>query len=83
MEKKVEKGSEEWQFFRDFLKYREKYYIAESDDWFGDALLPASEGLIAKYSNSEIAVFVRQMVFTNIEDVERRWKLQHEKSKNI
>ena len=33
--KKLEKGSEEWQFFKDYYEFRQKYYEADnSEEWF-------------------------------------------------
>lgn len=72
--KKFEKGSEEWQFFQDFWKFRQQYYEADNgDDWF-EELMHAGEQIIEKYYNTEFAKFAQSLVFSHFEDVETRWK---------
>ena len=43
--KKLEKGSEEWQFFKDYYEFRQKYYEADnSEEWF-EKLIHAADQL--------------------------------------
>ena len=32
--KKFEKGSEEWQFFNDYYRFRQKFYESDNEDAF-------------------------------------------------
>ena len=52
-EKKLEKGSPEWQFFMDFWKFRQKYHDSdgEPEDWYTE-LMNAGESIIKKYENT-------------------------------
>lgn len=71
--KKLEKGSEEWQFFQDFWKFRGQYYIADNaEDWFNE-MMKVGEKLIGKYQNTDFAKFAQRLVLAHFEDVERRW----------
>lgn len=80
MEKKFEKGSEEWQFFQDFYRFRQKWYEADNDDTWFTEMMEVGEKLIEKYANTSILEFVRSMVLDHFADVERRWKLEHGKT---
>jgi hypothetical protein len=72
--KKFEKGSEEWQFFSDYYKFRQQFYEADNgDDWF-DEMMHMGELLIEKYEHTNISKYVQSLVFSHFEDVERRWK---------
>ena len=77
-EKKLEKGSDEWQFFQDFWKFRQQYYDADNEeDWFIE-LMHNGEAIIEKYHNTEFAKFAQSLVFSHFEDVEMRWKKKNE-----
>lgn len=72
--KKFEKGSEEWQFFNDYYKFRQQFYEADNEEeWFRE-LMKSGEKLIEKYSKTNISKFAQSLVFSHFEDVERRWK---------
>ncbi len=72
--KKFEKGSEEWMFFNDYYKFRQKYYEADDgEEWFA-GMMKAGESLIEKYAQTSIAKYVQSLIFSHFEDVERRWK---------
>ena len=78
MEKKLEKGSDEWQFFQDFWKFRQQYYEPDNaDDWMLSCM-EVGDRLIRKYENTGFAEFAKDMIFSHFNDVERRWKLKHE-----
>ena len=77
-EKKLEKGSEEWQLFTDFWKFRQQYYEADNEeDWF-EELRNSGEEIIEKYRNTELSKFAQSLVFSHFEDVEMRWKKKNE-----
>lgn len=70
--KKLEKGSDEWQFFQDFWKFRQQYYEPEdSDEWF-DEVINESGKLFNKYKNTEFKVFAKQLITAHVEDLDRR-----------
>lgn len=76
--KKFDKGSEEWQFFQEFWKFRQQYYEADNgEDWF-EEMMRAGEAIIEKYYNTEFAKFVQSLIFSHFEDVETRWKKKNE-----
>ena len=76
--KKFEKGSEEWQFFNDYYKFRQQYYEADNEEQWFEELVHVGEEIIEKYHNTEIAKFVQSLVFSHFEDVEMRWKKKNE-----
>ena len=76
--KKFEKGSEEWQFFNDYYKFRQQYYEADNGEKWFEEMVRVGEKIIEKYHNTEIAKFVQNLVFSHFEDVEMRWKKKNE-----
>ena len=72
-EKKLDKGTPEWQFFQDFWKFRQKYHDSdgESDDWY-EELVKAGDELVEKYKNTDIENFARKLVLSHMEDIELR-----------
>lgn len=72
--KKFEKGSEEWQFFNDYYKFRQQFYEADNEEEWFQELMKSGETLIEKYSKTNISKFAQSLVFSHFEDVERRWK---------
>ena len=76
--KKFEKGSEEWQFFNDYYKFRQQYYEADNGEQWFEEMVRVGEEIIEKYHNTEIAKFVQSLVFSHFEDVEMRWKKKNE-----
>lgn len=78
-EKKFEKGSDEWQFFQDFWRFRQQYYEADNtDDWFTE-MMNDGEQIIEKYAKAECAKFAQQLILSHFEDVEMRWKARFKK----
>lgn len=73
MEKDL-KETEEWQFFKDFWHFRQKYYTPDNDDDWVVEMMHAGESIIEKYHNTEFAKFAQSLVFSHFEDVEMRWK---------
>lgn len=72
--KRFDKGSEEWQFFQDFWKFRQQYYEADNeDDWF-EEMMKAGEQIIEKYHDTEFGGFAQGLVFSHFDDVETRWR---------
>lgn len=73
----LEKGSEEWTFFKEYFNFRKKYHDAvNSEGWFSE-MMSAGELLMQKYSNMEFSDFAKKLVFDHFEDVETRWR-KHE-----
>lgn len=73
-EKKFEKGSEEWQFFQDFWRFRQQFYEADNgEDWFVE-MMRAGEQIIEKYHNTDFAKFTQGLIFSHFEDIELRCK---------
>lgn len=77
--KKLEKGSDEWQFFQDFWKFRQQYYEEDNDDDWISEMMNEGEKIIEKYSNTDFANFAQSLVLRHFEDVEMRWKIQNGK----
>lgn len=74
MQKRLEKGTENYELFNDYWKLRQQYYEADNgDDWFAE-MMDAGEKIIEKYQNTELAKLARNLVFAHFEDVEDRWK---------
>lgn len=73
-DKKIETGSEEWQFFNDYYKFRQQYYEADNgEEWF-EEMVHAGEKIIGKYHSTDFAKFAQNLVLSHFEDVETRWK---------
>lgn len=72
VKKNIEKGSEEWQFFQDFWRFRQKYYEPEErDEWF-EEIVAESTKLYAKYQNTDFKDFAKALIIAHIDDVDRR-----------
>lgn len=70
-EKKIENGSDEWQFFQDFWKFRQKYYIPDNEeDWIVE-MMNAGEMIIEKYKNTDFAKFAQGLIFEHFADIDR------------
>lgn len=76
MEKKFEKGSENWQFFQDYYRFRQKYFEADNDTEFFEEMVLAATELRKKYENMEISEYVNQMVIAHMDDVDRRYRVK-------
>lgn len=79
-EKKLEKGSAEWQFFQDYWKFRQKYHdpYNENDDWY-DELIRCGESLINKYKDTDFAMFAQKLVLCHFDDIDTREKESRKK----
>ena len=72
-EKKLDKGSTEWQFFQDFWRLRQKYYDPdnEPDEWF-DEVTKAASKIAEKYKNTEFSKFAGDLVYAHLSDLDRK-----------
>lgn len=72
--KKIDKGSEEWQFFQDFWSFRQQYYDADNgEDWFLE-MMSVGELIIEKYQSTCFSKFSQELVMSHFEDVQTRWE---------
>ena len=71
---KFEKGSEEWQFFKDYYIFRQQFYRADNGDSWFEEMMESGELLIEKYAKTNIPKYVQSLVFSHFEDVERRYR---------
>ena len=71
--KKFEKGSEEWQLFNDYYKFRQQFYEADNNEEWFQGMVNAGDELISKYANTSIAKYAQSLVLSHLEDVELRW----------
>lgn len=70
--KQIKKGSDEAQFFNEYLVFRQKYYECENQDDF-EILVAQADELTKKYENCDFGKYARQIVLAHLEDVEVRW----------
>ncbi len=71
-EKKLEKGSDEWMFFQDYFRFRQKYYEADNkDEWF-EGLIKAADILFKKYKETHFSEYAKKLIIAHMDDVERR-----------
>ena len=70
--KKFEKGSEEWQFFNDYYKFRQQFYEADNEDAFFEELAKQANKLYEKYKKTEIAEYAKRLIMAHLDDVDRR-----------
>lgn len=80
MQKRFEKGTENYELFNDYWKLRQQYYEPDNDEQF-EELREAGERIIKKYQSTELAKLARNLVFAHFEDVEDRWKVEKEQIK--
>lgn len=66
MEKRFEKGSEEWQFFMDYWRFCQKYYIAETGDTWLQEAIDAGSDLAKKYKGLPCHKFAIFMVMGHL-----------------
>lgn len=82
MQKKFEKGTENYELFNDFWQLRQKYYEPDNngndDTWFKE-LTEVGEKITEKYKGTELEKLARNLVIAHLEDVEDRWKAEREK----
>lgn len=72
--KKFEKGSEEWQFFNDYYKFRQQFYEADNgEEWF-EKMVESGTKLCQKYQNTNIAKYVQKLVLAHMDDAEERYR---------
>lgn len=78
MQQKIEKGSEEWQFFKDYWNLRSRYHDADNgEEWFAE-MMAAGEKIMERYKNMPFGEYARKLVFDHFEDVEKRWREKNE-----
>ena len=71
-EKKLDKGTPEWQFFQDFWKFRQKYYSPDNNEEWIVEMMHAGESIIEKYKNTDFAKFAQGLIFEHFADIELR-----------
>lgn len=71
-EKKFEKGSEEWEFFQDLWKFRQKYYTPDNDDAWVVEMMRHGETIIEKYKNTNFSNFAQGLIFECFTDIDRK-----------
>lgn len=75
MKAKIEKGSDEWYFFRDFYQFREEWHDPEDaheHPEFLDDVIHAAGELVKKYSKTAGAKFYEDMIYAHLDDLDRR-----------
>lgn len=75
VKKKIEKGSEEWQFWQDFYKFRQQYYEADNEDKWWENTIREANSFCKKYAKTDIAQFAKEMIVAHINDVDRRARM--------
>lgn len=73
-EKVIAKGSEEFQLFNDFWKFRQDYHDPEESDAFWEEVTEAGRKLVEKYKGQDCHNFAQELVFSCIADLEKRVK---------
>lgn len=73
-EKKFEKGSEEWQFFQDYWKFRQKYYEADNEDEWFETLHREADKFYKKYKETLLKEYAKELILTHMSDVDRRYR---------
>ena len=58
MQKRLEKGSDEWLFFQDYYKF--------------EKLIQSADRLYKKYKNVPFSEYAKQLILAHINDVDRR-----------
>ena len=72
MQKRFEKGTENYELLNDFWKFRQRYYAPDNDEaWFKE-LTDVGDGIINKYKGTELEKLARNLIFAHLEDVEDR-----------
>ena len=75
MEKKIEKGSPEWNLFQEFWKFRQKYHDADDNDQWWIKAVDEGSKIVEKYRGTELEKFAYDLVFGScLEDTDRRFK---------
>ena len=74
MQKKFEKGTENYELFNDFWQLRQNYYEPDYDDSWFEELRMAGEKITNKFKGTELEKLARNLVLSHLEDVEDRWK---------
>lgn len=72
MQKRLEKGSDEWLFFQDYYKFRQQYYEADNNEEWFEKLIQSADRLYKKYKNVPFAEYAKQLILAHISDVDRR-----------
>lgn len=72
MQKRLEKGSDEWLFFQDYYKFRQQYYEADNNEKWFEKLIQSADRLYKKYKNVPFSEYAKQLILAHINDVDRR-----------
>lgn len=72
--KKCEKGSEEWQLFMDFWKFRQEYHDPDNEDEWVVEMMAAGEQIIRKYQGTDIEKFAQSLILSHEEDIDLQFK---------
>ena len=65
------RGTLMFQKFQDYWKFINNFGIAENTDQYWAALIEAAEQLVAKYSQNEKDLFLRDLIMAFIDEKER------------
>ena len=80
MEQKFSKGSWQWNFFQEYWKFVQKYYIPEDTDEWWEEVDSESKKLKKKYGNTQ---FVRDLIMAHMNKLERKSKQNGSSGTNI
>lgn len=72
--KKVESGTEEWNLFRDILRFKEQFNVPEDTEVYWQKLHDAGVELNLKYARTPVTDFAKEMIFAVINELNRRSK---------
>lgn len=71
----IGKGTEEWTFQSLYWDFRKAYYIAEpTNDEYWQNLITDADILVDKFKDTDIAKYVKDVVFACVMDIDRRGK---------
>ena len=81
MEKKIEKGSEEFLFFSDLFKFKQNFYELPKDegfeqDAFLEEMFASADNLVKKYKTAEFNSqgIVKELILNCVIDVDKRYQ---------
>ena len=73
MQKKIANNTKEFELFRDYWDYHQKCYNPITDEEW-EELVAQSDKLIYRYKNSELELYVKDLVNAHIAEAERKYK---------
>lgn len=80
-EKKLEKGSDEWMFFQEYWKFRQKYYEADDEEKWFENLQKEVDVIFKKYKDTSIKEYVKELLVAHMNDVDRRYRIKNGKGR--